>query len=70
MTDQTARAYRPSGYTDEDDECPELSDGDSALISIKKHDVPSFARLYEVIWFSTNDYIMLFTFQACAHDAQ
>ena len=41
-----------------------------ALISIKRHDVPSFARQYEVIWFSINDYIMLFTFQARAHDVQ
>ena len=31
MTDQTARVHRPSVYTDEDDECPELSNGDSGF---------------------------------------
>ena len=31
MTDQTAHAYRLSDYTDEDDECPELSDGGSGF---------------------------------------
>ncbi len=36
MTDQTARAYRPSDYTDEDDDCSVLSDGVVALISIER----------------------------------
>jgi len=36
MTDQTARAYRPSDYTDEDDDCSVLSDGVVALIPIEK----------------------------------
>ena len=36
MTDQTARAYCPSDYTDEDDDCSVLSDGVVALISIEK----------------------------------